>query len=161
MPKVFRVWIVPTALALLVLGCGGSASTGPSAEASGSAPPAGVVEVSGGQTGTISAPGGCGEDMEDASSWNGTFQTDELDWMLDVTLEKTLEPGRYPIGDHEAGKATIMMYAGDGGPSYDGVPGAGVVDVETGTDHGSIDAELKNAADGTTVKVVGEWTCES
>ena len=35
-------------------------------------------------------------------------------------------------------------------------PGAGVVDLETGADHGSIDAELKNAADGTTVKVVGD-----
>lgn len=161
MPRGSRAWAVTAALAMIVVGCGGSTPTGSPAGPAASGAPSGVIEISGGQTGTISSPGGCGEDMADASSWNGTFQTDELDWLLDITLEKTLEPGRYPIGDNEAGKATIMLYEGGGGPSYDGVPGAGVVDVEVGTDHGSIDAELKNAADGTTIKVIGAWTCES
>lgn len=141
--------------------CGGSTPAGSDGTGASGDVASSVVEITGAETATISAPGSCGEDLGDTSSWNAMFQTDELDWMLDITLEGTMEPGQYPVGDHEAGKATLMLYAGGGGASYDGVPGNGVVRVEDGSDHGSIDATFTNAADGTTVTVVGAWTCES
>ncbi len=119
-----------------------------------------VVTLSGGVTGTINEPGGCGEGISDAASWEGLFQTVDGAWTLDITLEGTMAPGTYETGWHDAGKASVWIFQGGGGASYEGAAGSGTVTLDADSQTGSIDVTLTNAADGSTTDVSGGWICE-
>jgi hypothetical protein len=149
-------------IACLAAACGnggGAASGSPDAtdaESSGS-----TISITGGATGEISEPGGCGKAISDPKSWEVTFATDEPGWMLDTTIEGTLEPGTYQTGFHEAGAVTVLLYEGNGGTSFDSSSGSGSVTVDGGGDSGSIDVTVTDATSGKTARAVGGWTCEN
>ena len=146
--------------------CGGGAATAGSG-ASGSpaaidtATSSGTIEISGAATGTISEPGGCGPAISDDKSWNVIFQTDDGGWMLDATIEGTLEPGTYQTGFHTPGAVSILLYQGGGGTSFDSATGSGSITVDGGGDSGSIDVTVTDRETGKTAKAVGGWTCET
>jgi hypothetical protein len=119
-----------------------------------------VTTLSGGATGTISEPGGCGEAISDAASWEGLFQTDDGSWTLDITLEGAMAPGTYEAGWHDAGKASVWIFQGGGGATYEGASGSGTVTLNADSQGGTVDVELTSATDGSTTKVAGEWICE-
>ncbi len=152
-------------VASLATACGGTASTEGS-EASGSADAtdassSSTIVISGAATGEISEPGGCGKAISDPKSWEVTFSTDEPGWMLDATIEGTLEPGTYQTGFHTAGEVTVLLYEGGGGTSFDTSAGSGSITVDGGADSGSIDVTVTDPKTGKTAKAVGSWTCEN
>ena len=120
-----------------------------------------AIEISGAATGKISKPGGCGKAISDDKSWEVTFATDKPGWMLDATIEGTLEPGTYPTGFHTDGAATVLLYQGSGGTSFDSSTGSGTITVDDGGDSGSIDVTVADATTGKTAHAVGGWTCEN
>jgi hypothetical protein len=152
--------VAVTSIALLATACGGSTPAGSDGAVGSIATSSNVVTLSGGATGTIGQPGGCGEAMSDAASWEGSFQTDDGAWTLEITLEGTKAPGTYEAGWHDAGKASVWIYQGGGGASYEAAAGSGTVTLDADSQGGSIDAQLTNAADGSTTDVSGGWTCE-
>jgi hypothetical protein len=162
-----------TSVSILIIAlaaCGSSAADPTDGAASGAAgatkgagagAPAGTtaVAVTGAQTVTFDVAGGCGKALGDETSWGGSITTGDGQWLLDITLEGTFEPGTYPTGDHQADHATVFMTDGDGS-TYDAMFEAGEVTLHEGALSGSIDATL-TAADGSQVTVAGPWTCES
>jgi hypothetical protein len=131
-------------------------------DAAGTAAPAGTttaVAVTGAQTVTFDVDGGCGKALGDDTSWGGSITTGDGQWLLDITLEGTFEPGTYRTGDHEADHATVFMTDG-AGSTYDALFEAGEVTLDEGALSGSIDATL-TAADGNQVTIAGPWRCES
>ena len=152
-------------VASLATACAGSASTAGSG-ASGSAVATDVsssatIAISGAASGEISAAGSCGPAISDDQSWNVIFQTDDGDWMLDATIEGTLEPGTYQTGFHTPGAVSILLYQGGGGTSFDSATGSGSITVDGGGDSGSIDVNVTDRESGKTAKAVGGWTCET
>jgi hypothetical protein len=150
------------AIATLLAACSG----GGSAATSGSPGPtdastASAITLSGGATGTISQPGGCGKASGDATSWEVTLETDKPGWMLDATIEGTLKPGTYQVGFHTDGAATVLLYKGGGGTSFDSSAGSGSVTVDGGSESGSLDVTVTDPKTGTTARAVGGWTCEN
>lgn len=144
-------------IASLVVACGATASDPP--EATGA--DASTITISGGATGQIGQPGGCGKAVSDAASWEVTFATDKPGWMLDATIEGTREPGTYPTGFHKSGAVTVLLYQGSGDTSYDSSAGTGSITVDEGADSGSIDVTVTDATTGKTARAVGGWTCEN
>jgi hypothetical protein len=161
-----RCALVLFLIASFVTACGGSASSAaPGASGSAAATSAGssssTIEVTGAATGTISQPGSCGPDIGDDKSLNVIFQTDDGGWMLDATIEGTLEPGTYQTGFHTPGAVSILLYQGGGGTSFDSATGSGSFTVDGGGDSGSIDVTVTDRETGDTAKAVGGWTCET
>jgi hypothetical protein len=159
----FRLLAALTSILLVTIiasACGGSTPAGTSGAVGSVATSSKVVTLSGGVSGTISQPGGCGEAISDSASWEGMFQTDDGSWMLDITLEGTKTPGTYEAGWHDAGKASVWIYQGGGGATYEAAPGSGTVTLDADSQGGSLDVQLTNAADGSTTDVSGGWTCE-
>lgn len=153
-------------VASLAAACGGTAATaGSGASGSAAATSAGnsssTIEITGAATGTISAPGSCGPAISDDKSLNVIFQTDDGGWMLDATIEGTLEPGTYQTGFHAPGAASILLFQGSGGTSFDSATGSGSITVDGGGDSGSIDVTVTDRETGKTAMAVGGWTCES
>ncbi len=148
-------------LASLIFACGGtgSSATGPAGPTD--AASSDSIAISGGATGKISKPGGCGKAISDEKSWEVTFATDKPGWMLDAVIEGTLEPGTYQTGFHADGAATILLYEGSGGTSFDSSAGSGSITVDGGGDSGSIDVTVTDSTTGTTARAVGGWTCEN
>lgn len=146
-------------IASLLVGCDAIAEASDPPETTG--PDASTISISGGATGRISEPGGCGEAASDDKSWEVTFATDEPGWMLDATIEGTKEPGTYSAGFHKAGAVTVLLYQGSGGTSYDSSAGTGTITVDEGSESGSIDVILTDPTNGKTAHVVGGWTCEN
>ena len=140
-------------------GGGGSSTSGSPAPTDAST--ASAITLSGGATGTISQPGGCGKAINDEGSWEVTFQTDKPGWMLDATIEGTKEPGTYQVGFHADGAVTILLYEGGGGTSFDSSAGSGSVTVDGGSESGSLDVTVTDPTTGTTARAVGGWTCEN
>ena len=157
-----------TSVSILILAlaaCGSSSSDptdGAASAAAGTTVPAGTttaVAVTGAQTATFDVDGGCGKALGDETSWGGSITTGDGQWLLDITLEGTFEPGTYPTADHEADHATAFMTNG-AGSTYDALFEAGEVTLDEGGLSGSIDATM-TAEDGSQVTVAGPWRCES
>ncbi len=160
---ILRQAAAPLAIATLLAACSGG---GGGAATSGSPGPtdastASAITLSGGATGTISQPGGCGKAAGDAKSWEITLETDKPGWMLDATIEGTLKPGTYQVGFHTDGAATVLLYKGGGGTSFDSSTGSGSVTVDGGSESGSLDVTVTDPTTGTTARAVGGWTCEN
>jgi hypothetical protein len=150
--------------ASLVVACGGAATaSGPPAVTAqtGGGGSSSTIEISGGATGKISKPGGCGKAIGDDKSWEVTFATDKPGWTPDVTIEGTLEPGTYSTGFHTDGAATVLLYQGSGGTAFDSSTGSGTITVDDAGDSGSIDVTVADATTGKTAHAVGGWTCEN
>jgi hypothetical protein len=147
-------------LTLIAAACGGASPAGSGGAIGSVATSSKVVTLSGGATGTISRPGGCGDSMGDAASWEGSFQTDDGAWTLDITLEGTKAPGTYEAGWHDAGKASVWIYQGSGGATYEAATGSGTVTLDADSQGGTVDVQLTNATDGSTADVSGAWACE-
>ena len=160
---ILRRVAAPLAIATLLAACssGGGGTTTSGSPAPTDASTASAITLSGGATGTISQPGGCGKAADDAKSWEVTFETDKPGWMLDATIEGTKEPGTYQVGFHTDGAVTVLLYEGGGGTSFDSSAGSGSVTVDGGADSGSIDVTVTDPTTGTTARAVGGWTCEN
>jgi hypothetical protein len=153
-----------TILLLALAACGGGSTGAAGSADAGADDPAPVgtttaVAVTGAQTVTFDAMGGCGKALGDDASWGGMFTTVDGTWLLDITLEDTFDPGTYMTADHESGQATVFMTDG-AGTTYDAMLDAGQVTVDAGARSGSILATL-TADDGNQVTVEGPWQCES
>ena len=133
--------------------CGGATPVGGDGGATTS------VAVSGAQTVTFDAVGGCGKALGDEASWGGMFTSPDSAWLLDISIEDTFDAGTYTTADHQTGQATVFLTDG-AGTTYDALVDAGEVIVDAGARSGSIAATL-TAADGSTVVVDGPWVCEA
>ena len=83
-----------------------------------------AVGVTGAQTISFDAAGGCGKALGDEASWGGMFTSPDSAWLLDITVEDTFDAGTYPTADHVSGQATVFLTDG-AGTTYDAMPGAG------------------------------------
>lgn len=146
-------------IASLVVACAATAEASDPPDATGA--DASTITISGGATGRIGQPGGCGKAISDAKSWEVTFATDEPGWILDATVEATKEPGTYQTGFHKEGAVTVLLYQGSGGTSFDSSSGSGSITVDEGADSGSIDVTVTDPTSGKTARAVGGWTCEN
>ena len=156
-----RAAVLLTLATLILASCGGSGSSGASPAGPTDAASSDSIAISGGATGTVTKPGGCGKAISDDKSWEVTFSTDEPGWMLDATIEGTREPGTYQVGFHADGAVTVLLYEGSGGTSFDSSAGSGSITVDGGGDSGSIDVTVTDSTTGTTARAVGGWTCEN
>jgi hypothetical protein len=160
---ILRRAAAPLAISTLLAACsgGGGGSTTSGSPAPTDPSTSSTIALSGGATGTISQPGGCGKASGDEKSWEVTFATDKPGWMLDATIEGTRKPGTYQVGFHVDGSVTVLLYKGNGGTSFDSSAGSGSITVDGGADSGSIDVTVTDPKSGTTAQAVGGWTCEN
>jgi hypothetical protein len=161
---ILRRAAAPLAIATLLAACsggGGGGTTTFGSPAPTDPSTSSTIELSGGATGTISQPGGCGKAVSDEGSWEVTFQTDKPGWMLDATIEGTKQPGTYQVGFHTDGAVTVLLYEGGGGTSFDSSAGSGSITVDGGSESGSLDVTVTDPTTGTTARAVGGWTCEN
>jgi hypothetical protein len=149
------------AATLVACSGGGGTTAAPGSPAPTDPSTSSAITLSGGATGTISQPGGCGKAISDDKGWEVTLQTDKPGWMLDATIEGTQKPGTYQVGFHTDGAATVLLYEGNGGTSFDSSAGSGSITVDGGADSGSIDVTVTDPKTGTTARAVGGWTCDN